>query len=182
MQTPVTRPLLAALRALACLLAMSAATVRADEVSDVNQLFHTGKPAEALARADQVIAAAPNNAQMRFLKGVMLTDLGRLPEAIDIFTRLTQDYPELPEPFNNLAAVHAAQGQYQDARIALETAVRNNPGYATANENLGDVYAKLASQAYERSIALDSQNVSAAGKLELIRRSFKPVNPAAATP
>jgi tetratricopeptide (TPR) repeat protein len=182
MRTPLTRPILAALRVLACTLLLSAASARADEVSDVNQLFHTGKTAEALARADQVIAAAPNNAQMRFLKGVMLTDLQRLPEAVDVFTRLTQDYPELPEPFNNLAAVHASQGRYQDARIALETAVRNNPGYATAHENLGDVYAKLASEAYERSVALDNHNASAASKLELIRRSFKPVNPAAATP
>jgi Flp pilus assembly protein TadD len=170
MRSPATSPFLAAL----CALALWSGTARADEASDVNQLFHTGKTTEALARADQVIAAAPNNAQMRFLKGVMLTDLKRFPEAIDVFNRLTQDYPELPEPFNNLAAVYAAQGQYQDARVALETAVRNNPGYATANENLGDVYAKLASQAYARSVALDSHNLSAASKLEIIRKSFKP--------
>jgi Flp pilus assembly protein TadD len=144
-------------------------------VSDVNQLFHTGKTTEALARADQVIAAAPNNAQMRFLKGVMLADLKRYGEAVDVFNRLTQDYPELPEPFNNLAAIYAVQGQFQNARVALETAVRNNPGYVTANENLGDVYAKLASQAYARSVALDSHNQSAAAKLAIITKSFTPV-------
>ncbi|MDB5817519.1 MAG: hypothetical protein JWQ11_1159 [Rhizobacter sp.] len=195
MRIQATRSFLAVLRAsprqaarlvvcvVACALVSWAGTALADEVGDVNQLFHTGKTSEALARADQVIAAAPNNAQMRFLKGVMLADLKRYGEAIDVFDRLTQDYPELPEPFNNLAAIYAVQGQFQDARVALETAVRNNPGYATANENLGDVYAKLASQAYARTVALDSHNQSAAAKLESIRKSFAPVaNPAAATP
>ncbi|MDE2605385.1 MAG: tetratricopeptide repeat protein, partial [Burkholderiales bacterium] len=130
----------------AALLASGAA--RADDYADVNQLLHTGKVTEALAKADHYLSAKPKDPQMRFLKGVALTEAGRTAEAIATFQKLTEDYPELPEPYNNLAVLYAGQGQFDKARAALEMAIRTNPSYATAHENLGDVYAKLASQAY----------------------------------
>src|SRR2546425_9737176 len=81
-----------------------------------------------------------------------------------IFTKLTQDYPELPEPYNNLAVIYASQGQYEKARAALEQSIRTHPSYATAYENLGDVYAKLASQAYDKALQLDSSNSGEIGR------------------
>ncbi|MEO5669867.1 MAG: tetratricopeptide repeat protein, partial [Ramlibacter sp.] len=119
--------------------------VFADDYSDVTQLMRSGKTSEALAKAEQFIAAKPRDPQMRFLKGVLQTEAGRTPDAIATFTRLTEDYPELPEPYNNLAVLYAGQSQFDKARAALEMAIRTNPSYATAHENLGDVYAKLAS-------------------------------------
>jgi tetratricopeptide (TPR) repeat protein len=86
-----------------------------------------------------------------------------------VFTKLTEDYPELPEPYNNLAVLYAQQKQYDKARTALEMAIRTHPAYAIAYENLGDVYAKLASQAYDKALQLDSANAAAQGKLSLIR-------------
>ena len=59
-----------------------------------------------------------------------------------------QDYPELAEPHNNLAAIYAAAGEYGKARAELEEAIRLNPRYAPAHENLGDVHALLAGQSY----------------------------------
>jgi Flp pilus assembly protein TadD len=161
---------MSAVAAASCLCLATAAL--ADDASDINQLFRAGRTTEALSKADQVIAANPRDAQTRFLKGVMLTDLHRENEAVDVFVRLTDDYPELPEPFNNLAVIYASRGDYEQARAALETAIRNNPRYATAYENLGDVYAKLASQSYSKAVALDSGNVSAPPKLEIIRKAF----------
>ena len=111
-----------------------------------------GRAAQALVAADQFLAAKPNDAQMRFVKGIVLSDLCRLPEAIAVFTQLTRDHPDMPEPYNNLAVAHAALGQYDKARVALEGAIRTNASYATAYENLGDVYAKLASQAYSQAL------------------------------
>ena len=67
--------------------------------------------------------------------------------------QLTRDYPELAEPYNNLAVLHAASGHLEKAREALETALRLDPGYATARENLGDVYLRLAASAYEQAAA-----------------------------
>ena len=145
---------------------------RADEYGDVNQLLRTGRLTEALTKADQYLAAKPKDPQMRFLKGVIQTESGKATDAIATFTRLTEDYPELPEPYNNLAVLYAGQAQFDKARAALEMAIRTNPSYATAHENLGDVYAKLASQAYSRALQLDSGNTAVQPKLALIRELF----------
>ena len=111
---------------------------------------------------------------MRFLKGVILTEQSKPQEAITAFTKLIEDYPELPEPYNNLAVLYAGQSQFDKARAALEMAIRTNPSYATAHENLGDVYAKLASQAYSKALQLDGTNTGVQPKLSLIRDLFAP--------
>jgi len=144
----------------------------ADDQADVTQLMRSGQYAQALARADQSLASRPRDPQMRFLRGVVQTEMGRSADAIATFTRLTEDYPDLPEPYNNLAVLYAAQSQFDKARAALEAAIRANPGYAIAHENLGDVYARLASQSYSRAQQLDAANTTAAPKLALIRQLF----------
>jgi tetratricopeptide (TPR) repeat protein len=128
----------------------------------------------ALLAAMSACADEPRDPQARFLKAVILTEQGSSREAIDIFTRLTQDFPELPEPYNNLAVIYAAQGQYEKARAALEQSIRTQPGYATAYENLGDVYAKLASQAYDKALQLDKTNSGAQTKLSRAREIARP--------
>ena len=150
------------------LLLMSAA-VKADDAADVGKLLRAGQTNEALQKVDAALAQKPKDAQMRFLKGLILTEQGKSAEAITVFTKLTDDYPELPEPYNNLAVLYASSGQYDKARAALEMAIRTNPTYGTAHENLGDVYAKLASQAYDKALQLDSGNSTAKLKLTLVR-------------
>jgi len=174
------------LRLLALVAALSApALALADDYADVNQLLRSGRNAEALAKADQYLAAKPRDPQMRFIRGVVLTESGRTGDAINAFVKLTEDYPELPEPYNNLAVLYAGQSQFDKARAALEMAIRTNPSYATAHENLGDVYAKLASQAYSKALQLDGSNTAVQPKLALIRELFSPTRgakPAAAAP
>jgi ketosteroid isomerase-like protein len=153
----------------ACLMAGLNGTVRADDWTDASQLLKQGQHAQALDKINQFLSGRPRDAQGRFLKGLILTELNRSAEAIDIFTRLTQDFPELPEPYNNLAVLYAAQGQYEKARQSLEMSIRTHPSYATAYENLGDVYTKLASQAYDKALQLDSSNSAAKTKLALVR-------------
>lgn len=152
-------------------LSVSALSVRADDVADVQKLLSAGKNAEALQKADQFLASKPRDPMMRFLRGISLSQAGRTAEAITAFTKLTEDFPELPEPFNNLAVLYAQQGQYDKARTALEMAIRTNPSYATAYENLGDVYAKLASQAYSKALQIDTRS-AVAPKLAMIRDLF----------
>ena len=159
--------LLAFSAALAC-----AGFAWADDYGDVGQLIRSGKAVDAIAKSDQYLAAKPRDPQMRFLKGVAQTDAGRASDAIATFTALNQDYPELPEPYNNLAVIYAGQAQFEKARAALEMAVRANPNYAIAYENLGDVYAKLAAQSYVKAQQLDAANTSIAPKLTLIRQLF----------
>ena len=142
------------------------------DYAEVNRLMRAGQYPEATVKADQFLAGKPKDPQMRFLKGVILTEQGKPQDAITQFTKLIEDYPELPEPYNNLAVLQAGQGQFDKARAALEMAIRTNPSYATAHENLGDVYAKLASQAYDRALQLDKGNSAVQGKLGLIRDLF----------
>ena len=148
---------------------LSATPVFADELTDVNKLVRTGQFSEAISKADAFLLQHPRDAQMRFLKGLILTEQNKSTEAVATFTKLTEDFPNLPEPYNNLAVLFASIGQYEKARAALEMAIRTNPTYATAQENLGDVYAKLASQAYDKALQLDSANTGAKTKLTLVR-------------
>ncbi len=143
-----------------------------DEYAEVNRLVRAGQLNEAMLKVDQYLAGKPRDPQMRFIKGVIQTESGKSTDAIATFAKLTEDYPELPEPYNNLAVLYAGQSQFDKARAALEMAIRTNPSYATAHENLGDVYAKLASQAYSKALQLDASNPGVAPKLSLIRNLF----------
>jgi tetratricopeptide (TPR) repeat protein len=136
---------------------------------EVQRLIKQGQYQPALDKVDVYLANKPKDAQGRFLRGLILTELNRSNEAITTFIKLSEDYPELPEPYNNLAVLYAQQKQYDKARTALEMAIRTHPSYAIAYENLGDVYAKLASNAYDKALQLDSSNSGAQNKLALIR-------------
>ena len=141
----------------------------ADDAADASKLYKAGQFNEALKKIDTVLAQKPKDAQMRFLKGIILAEQNKSTEAITVFSKLTDDYPELPEPYNNLAVLYASSGQYNKASAALEMAIRTNPTYATAHENLGDVYAKLASQSYDKALQLDANNSTAKLKLNLVK-------------
>lgn len=168
----------------ACVIVAST-PVLANEVQEINQQFRKGDLTGALDRTNRYLAKNPKDAQARFLKGLILADQGKTNDAITVFTGLTEDYPELPEPYNNLAVLYASQSKYEEAKNALEMAIRTHPSYATAHENLGDIYAKMASLAYDKALALDSKNATAQTKLALIKDMMgdsQPRKPAAAKP
>jgi Tetratricopeptide repeat len=152
--------------------ALMASAAWADEYSDVSRLIRANQLVEAQTKADLFLSTKPKDPQMRFLKGVILNERGKPLDAIAVFTKLTQDYPELPEPHNNLAVLYASQNQYDKAKASLEAAIKTNPSYSTAHENLGDVYAKLASIAYGKALQLDGGNPAVPPKLALIKEIF----------
>ena len=144
----------------------------ADDYEEANRLFKQGQHSPALDKVNDYLDDKPKDAQARFLKGLILTEQGKKSDAIKIFTALTEDYPDLPEPYNNLAVLYASQGQYDKAQKLLERAISTHPSYATAHENLGDIYAKMASQAYDRALALDHANTATQTKLAMIQNLF----------
>jgi tetratricopeptide (TPR) repeat protein len=144
----------------------------ADDIQDASKLFKQGQHGPALDKVNAYLANKPKDAQARFLKGLIFTEQGKISEAIKTFSSLTEDYPELPEPYNNLAVLYAGQGQFDKAKMALEMAIRTHPSYATAHENLGDIYAKMASQAYDRALQLDRSNTATQTKLAMIQDLF----------
>ncbi len=159
---PLTRSLLG----FALAVALGMAHANDDGIS---QLLREGKFAEAQTRVDRLLTAKPRDPQLRLYKGVIQRESGRPNEALATFSKLSEDHPELPEPYNNLAVIYAAQGQYDKARIALEKALRTNPSYATAHDNLADVYARLASQAYSKALQLEGTPPPTPARLAMIR-------------
>ncbi|CAN5167024.1 hypothetical protein BH10PSE17_BH10PSE17_04850 [soil metagenome] len=150
----------------------------ADDVQDIDRLLNAQKYDEALVKIDAGLVARPRDPQLRFLRGVTLQDQKKLVDATAVFVSLTQDYPELPEPYNNLAVIYAANSEYEKARVSLETAIRLSPTYSVAYENLGDVYVRLAEGAYTRVGTLDPANAFAQRKLRLARELVIPPPPA----
>ncbi|MBL0919822.1 MAG: tetratricopeptide repeat protein [Hydrogenophaga sp.] len=146
---------------------------------DVSRLTRAGQYDQAIERAQRYLQTNARDPQMRFLVGVAQNQKGDIAAAQDTFSRLTQEFPELPEPHNNLAVIHAAAGRYDDARAALEAAIRANPQYAVALENLGDVHARLAQRAWQRAQALDAGNPRLEPKLKAVQGLLEaqPANP-----
>ena len=174
--------------AVAALLAVAALCAQADDASvaapadvarpaapssaaatRINEALRKGDAAGALALADEFLAAQPRDAQVRFLRAVVLGDLKRTDEAMAALESITQDYPELPEPYNNLAVIRANQGQLASAQHLLQLAIAAQPGYVTAHENLGDLYVSMAAAEYGRAAQLEPNNAPLKRKLALAR-------------
>lgn len=136
---------------------------------EVSRLVRAKQFDEALNRAQAYLQTNPRDPQMRFLVGLAQDQKGDKAAALETFTSLTQDHPELPEPHNNLAVLHAAAGRYDEARVALEAAIRANPRYGVALENLGDVYARLAERAWRSAQSVDGANARLAPKLRAVQ-------------
>ncbi len=141
---------------------------------DIQLLINEKNYKEALQSAEELLSQNSSDIKLRFMKGLILTRMDRYNEAEKVFIALTENNPELPEPYNNLAVVYAAQGKYSEAAEALKSAINTHPSYATAHENLGDIYAKLASRAYNQALELDTSNNVAREKLSLVNELVSP--------
>lgn len=128
-----------------------AAAPAADDLAGAQRLWLAGQRTQAADQVEQALARAPDDLQLRFTLGVMRMDLGERAKALEIFTRITQDFPDLADPYNNLAVLYAADGRLDEAQAALQQALRLQPDHAQAQENLGDVLVRLALRAYERA-------------------------------
>jgi tetratricopeptide (TPR) repeat protein len=171
---------------------VSAVPALADDYDDVSALMRSGRMVDAMALADKYLTNRPRDPQMRFLKGMIQRETGKGDDALNTFKSLTEEFPELPEPHNNLAALYASRNEIEKARASLEMAIRTNPNYATAHENLGDVYARLAANAYGRALQLNGANAALPPKIRSIQQvigapaaigsSAVPAAPAATSP
>ena len=138
-------------------------------LSAVNLALRTGDKAKALELADDGMKRFPQDAQLRFAHAVILGDLGRVDEETAEFETMCSQFPELPEPYNNLATIRAAQGRYADAEHLLQQALAAAPNYGTARENLGDLYIAMAIASYEKAGKIDPANAFVQKKLAIAR-------------
>lgn len=152
-----------------------------DPLKNIKQLLREAQYEKALPRLNSFLQENPEHAEARFLQGLALAEAGRAEDAQEVFLGLTEDYPDLPEPHNNLAVLYAAKGDYAMARNSLIHAITNRPNYATAHENLGDIYARMAGIAYGKALELDADNQTARVKLAMVRELFSERGPAASS-
>ena len=125
----------------------------------IEGLIRADRLPEALAEVEKRLIVEANRAtpgtdvQLMFMQARLFTEMNRLNEAEAIYQRMTMRFPELPEPWNNLAALYVRRDELDQARRALEQAIMINPKYAVAQANLGDVQMSLALRAYQRAAA-----------------------------
>lgn len=165
----------------AALLALPAGLAFANETTAIRELLARGEAAAALPRAERAVAANARDAQVRFLLGVALMDLRRDADAMQVFLRLTQDHPDLPDPLNNIALLEVRAGRLELARAALEAALRADPSHRLARSNLGHVHLMLAVQAWEQAATLGPLDAAVLRRLEATRAllDLRPPSPAA---
>lgn len=155
-------------------LALAAAfAAPAAELDDIRRLADEGQREAALKRLDERLVRDPSDVPGRFLKGSILLDMGKLAEAREAFDEVSRRAPKLPEPYNNLAVIYAAQGDYEKARQALYTAAQQAPDYAAAHINLGDLYVKLATDSYRRALELNPADEASRAKLLALDALFR---------
>ena len=135
---------------LALLLAVGLAHAVTD-LETAQKLWLAGQRPQAVATIEKALKATPDELKLRFALGVMRMEMGERDAALSIFISLTQDFPDLSDPYNNLAVLHAAMGQLDQAHSELEQALRLQPDNAQAQENLGDLLLRLAERAYKQA-------------------------------
>jgi tetratricopeptide (TPR) repeat protein len=117
--------------------------------SDVEKLIKARKYQAAVDLINADLKKTPRNVQLRFVKARLQIEMRQFDQAKKTLIEITQQFPELPEPYNNLAAIAANQGKWIEARDYLELALKLRPSYAIASANLGEIYIRLGAQAYE---------------------------------
>ena len=148
------------------------------DISKLNKLIEEKDYLAAKKIVEQLLDSDKENPQLLFIDGVLLSELGEIDKAINVFVSLTKSHPALPEPYNNLAVLYAQNGNFDLAKTALEKSIKTHPSYATAHINLGDLYTRMASESYNQALQIDKSNKNAKTKLSLIKKlfNFQPIN------
>ena len=118
------------------------------EQQRIEHLIEAKAYKDALDALDKDIALEPRNLNFRFTRTVVLDKMGRKDEAARGLEEIIAKYPEVADPYNNLAVLRAAEGRIEDAKKLLDKALMIKPGFALARKNLGDLYLHQALEAY----------------------------------
>jgi tetratricopeptide (TPR) repeat protein len=144
-------------------------TVISTPHNDVRKLLRQAKYPQALLLVNKGLSTNPRDPQMRFWQAYVFEQLDQPDMAQLVYLDLTREYPELAEPHNNLGVIYAAKGDYPNAKASLDAALRANPNYAAAHENMGDLLVNMARQSYERSLTLEPKQRDIAQKIERLK-------------
>jgi tetratricopeptide (TPR) repeat protein len=129
----------------------------------------------ALSNLEKKIADNPDDVEAQFLKGLLLFERADVTAAREVFLNIVRRFPYIPEAYNNLAVIYTAEGDYEKARQALLAAIAND--YPQAQANLGDLYSKLAADAYRQALNHNPDDSASRAKLVLLENLFASEGP-----
>lgn len=155
-------------------LVTSAAFAQDASLDDIEKMVDQGDLQTAITQLEQRISSNNKDVEAHFMKAGLLLEQGKRLDALAAFQNITRLFPQLPEAHNNLAALYAEDGDYEKARRALLSAAANAPEYHTVQINLGDLYVKMALDAYREALALNPGDANSAAKVRFMEQMFKP--------
>jgi tetratricopeptide (TPR) repeat protein len=126
-------------------------------------------PSEVAARAVRPDADR-KDAERLFREGLRLAAANQTEAAIKVFSGLIQNYPLLPQPYVQLAALYVQQGKLPKAVEALRTAVERGLDDGALLEQLGDLYLDLATQSYHSALSTAKPSATVAEKYSAIQK------------
>ncbi len=141
--------------------------------ASLSKLYKEKKWDEALLEIAEISKKNPKNVQVVFIRSRILIEQGQLEQARLVLVGLTEKFPELPEPYNNLAVLYASAGKLDLAREHLEMCLKLAPKYAIAMQNLADVYTRIAAEYYGQAYQLNRRLTESDRKRKLIEALTK---------
>lgn len=93
--------------------------------------------------------------QQQFTEAQRLATQGQHAEAIAAYHVIIRSHPQLPEAYNNLAALYLKQKNTKQAKNILEQGLKAHKGYAALYENLTAINVALAREAYSKALQID---------------------------
>jgi len=124
----------------------------ADALNQAKKDMSLGRYATATASLSQLVDKEPSHYEAWFLFGVAHVHQQQYHQAIEAFRQVIRLRPDLAEPHNNLAAVYSNLDDTHAAIKELEIALEKRADYPVAEENLADLYVKLALRHYKNSL------------------------------
>lgn len=133
----------------------------------INRLIEQGHVDSALREITKLktktdkLSNPGTDVQLRFLEARAYAAKGEGKKALSIYREMTFNYPELAEPWNNMAVIQMKAGSLDEALSSLQTALSIHPNYAIANQNIGLIYTLLAKQAFDKAASQGAKGASA---------------------
>lgn len=102
-------------------------------------------------------AVTDNNTELakKFSAAQRLASQGQITEAIAAYHALIRLKPQLPEAYNNLAALYLKQKNTRQAKTILEQGLHSHKAYGVLYESLTAINVAMARQAYSKALQID---------------------------
>jgi tetratricopeptide (TPR) repeat protein len=142
----------------------------ATPIEEIQRLIDQNSFSLAATTGDQILIEQPTNAKIQFLTAYAYQMDQQMNRAKELYEHLIQEYPELPEPRNNLAMIYLDKGNSDKASQLLIDALNTHSSYSMAYNNLGRIYRSIASATYRQAVSESNQPVESP-KIELIALS-----------